>query len=68
MVHKIMSSLASCRDKADDGAIIASVSYKTATEDVCASDHLTESTVSMLPVLMSSAYNYENFTQRAWFL
>lgn len=55
MVHKIMSSLASRRDKADDGAIIASVSYKTGTKDVCVSDHLTSVTknsLSVIPILM----------------
>lgn len=49
MVRKITSSLASRRDKADDGAIIVSVSYKTGTKDVCVSDHLicTENSVKV---------------------
>lgn len=35
MVHGMMSSLVSPGDKAYDGAIIVSVSYKTGTKDVC---------------------------------
>lgn len=53
MVHKMMSSFASRRDKADDGAIIGSVSYKTGTKDACVSDHLisvTENRDSVFPV------------------
>lgn len=39
MVHEMMSSLASPQDKPHDGTIIISVSYMTATKDICESNH-----------------------------